>query len=56
MHHKKLISSDGFVNREAFYNYLTAWYNVEQMNYYVSQGSFQPVPPTWKFVHNATNR
>ncbi|VDM59797.1 unnamed protein product [Angiostrongylus costaricensis] len=32
----------------SFYNYLTGWYNIDNMMYYVSQASFQPVPPFWQ--------
>uniref|UniRef100_A0A1I7XEC2 SSD domain-containing protein n=1 Tax=Heterorhabditis bacteriophora TaxID=37862 RepID=A0A1I7XEC2_HETBA len=44
----RLVSSDGIINPEGFYNYLTAWYNVDNMMYYVSQASFFPVPPSWQ--------
>ncbi|CAI4232828.1 unnamed protein product [Auanema sp. JU1783] len=43
----KLVSDDGIINPEGFYNYLTGWYNVDNMMYYVSQASFFPVPPGW---------
>lgn len=34
----RLVDSDGMINAEGFYNYLTAWYNVDNMMYYVSEG------------------
>nr|CDJ92717.1 CRE-PTC-3 protein [Haemonchus contortus] len=39
---------NGIIRPESFYNYLTAWYNVDNMMYYVSQASFQPTPPFWQ--------
>lgn len=43
-------------NVDSFYNLLTAWYNVEQMMYGVSQAEFQPAPPKWTFKYNITKR
>uniref|UniRef100_A0A1I7V5V3 SSD domain-containing protein n=1 Tax=Loa loa TaxID=7209 RepID=A0A1I7V5V3_LOALO len=43
----KLVNDAGVINADGFYNYLTAWYNVDNMMYYVSQASFYPVPPSW---------
>ncbi|CCD72979.1 Protein patched homolog 3 [Caenorhabditis elegans] len=37
------------INPEGFYNYLTGWFNVDNMMYYVSQASFYPTPPGWEY-------
>uniref|UniRef100_A0A914XVY2 SSD domain-containing protein n=1 Tax=Plectus sambesii TaxID=2011161 RepID=A0A914XVY2_9BILA len=44
----RLVDSSDTINNEGFYNYLTAWYNVDNMMYYVSQASFVPTPPAWQ--------
>ncbi|CAJ0951468.1 unnamed protein product, partial [Mesorhabditis belari] len=41
----RLVDSAHTINHESFYNYLTAWYNSDNMMYYVSQASFYPRPP-----------
>uniref|UniRef100_A0AC35U3X0 SSD domain-containing protein n=1 Tax=Rhabditophanes sp. KR3021 TaxID=114890 RepID=A0AC35U3X0_9BILA len=43
----KMVDEDGIILPESFYNYLTAWYNADNMMYYVSQASFFPNPPSW---------
>ncbi|CDW56596.1 protein patched homolog; patched family protein [Trichuris trichiura] len=43
----KLVDANGFINPDGFYNYLTAWFNLDQMAYYLSQASFHPTPPIW---------
>ncbi|EGT57267.1 hypothetical protein CAEBREN_32438 [Caenorhabditis brenneri] len=40
---------NGIINPEGFYNYLTGWFNVDNMMYYVSQASFYPTPPGWEY-------
>ncbi|KAE9554217.1 hypothetical protein FO519_002581 [Halicephalobus sp. NKZ332] len=45
----KLIDDSNIINPEGFYNYLTAWYHVDNMMYYVSQAAFFPTPPRWGF-------
>ncbi|PIO64228.1 patched family protein, partial [Teladorsagia circumcincta] len=45
--HIKMVEN-GIIRPESFYNYLTAWYNIDNMMYYVSQASFQPTPPFWQ--------
>ncbi|CAD5211462.1 unnamed protein product [Bursaphelenchus okinawaensis] len=45
----KLIESDDTINPEGFYNYLTGWFNIDNMMYYVSQAAFFPSPPRWGF-------
>uniref|UniRef100_A0AC35FVD7 SSD domain-containing protein n=1 Tax=Panagrolaimus sp. PS1159 TaxID=55785 RepID=A0AC35FVD7_9BILA len=45
----KLVDESGIINPEGFYNYLTAWYHVDNMMYYVSQAAFFPTPPPWGF-------
>ncbi|PAV61734.1 hypothetical protein WR25_11154 isoform D [Diploscapter pachys] len=44
----KMVDTDDVINPEGFYNYLTGWYNVDNMMYYVSQASFFPAPPGWE--------
>lgn len=44
---KRLVDSSNTINYDGFYNYLTAWYNQDNMMYYVSQASFFPSPPKW---------
>ncbi|CAB3404256.1 unnamed protein product [Caenorhabditis bovis] len=46
--HIRLVDKSGIINTDGFYNYLTAWFNVDHMMYYVSQGSFFPIPPKWE--------
>uniref|UniRef100_A0A915Q821 SSD domain-containing protein n=1 Tax=Setaria digitata TaxID=48799 RepID=A0A915Q821_9BILA len=43
----KLVNEAGLINIDGFYNYLTAWYNIDNMMYYVSQAAFYPLPPSW---------
>ncbi|KAM3719831.1 Protein patched [Dirofilaria immitis] len=46
----KLVNDAGIINADGFYNYLTAWYNIDSVMYYVSQASLYPVPPSWSFT------
>ncbi|GMS84862.1 hypothetical protein PENTCL1PPCAC_7037, partial [Pristionchus entomophagus] len=46
----RLVSDDGVIREDAFYNYVTGWYNVDNMMYYVSQASFIPIPPHWGYT------
>uniref|UniRef100_A0A1I7Z3V5 SSD domain-containing protein n=1 Tax=Steinernema glaseri TaxID=37863 RepID=A0A1I7Z3V5_9BILA len=48
--HIRLIEPNGMINQEGFYNYLTGWYNVDNMMYYVSQAAFYPSPPGWAYT------
>lgn len=41
------MDENGRINPDGFYNYITGWYNVDNMMYYVSQASFFPNPPAW---------
>ncbi|CAJ0585655.1 unnamed protein product, partial [Mesorhabditis spiculigera] len=43
---RKLVNN-GIIQPDGFYNYLTAWFHVDNMMYYVSQASFAPSPPKW---------
>jgi len=45
----RIVDADGVVREDAFYNYVTAWYNVDQMTYYVTQANFYPPPPPFDF-------
>uniref|UniRef100_A0A183GWC0 DUF5703_N domain-containing protein n=1 Tax=Heligmosomoides polygyrus TaxID=6339 RepID=A0A183GWC0_HELPZ len=46
----RLVDGTQTINNDGFYNYLTAWYNQDNMMYYVSQGSFYPTPPKWSIT------
>ncbi|WKX98089.1 hypothetical protein Q1695_013633 [Nippostrongylus brasiliensis] len=46
----RLVDGTRTINNDGFYNYLTAWYNQDNMMYYVSQGSFYPTPPKWSLT------
>lgn len=50
----RLVDKSGTINYDGFYNYLTAWFNQENMMYYVSQASFYPTPPSWSLAENET--
>ncbi|CAI2342206.1 unnamed protein product [Caenorhabditis sp. 36 PRJEB53466] len=50
--HIRLVDASGMINYDGFYNYLTAWFNVDHMMYYVSQASFFPTPPKWDLSKN----
>ncbi|GMR34260.1 hypothetical protein PMAYCL1PPCAC_04455 [Pristionchus mayeri] len=43
----RLVDATGVINPDGFYNYLTAWFNQDNMMYYVTQASFFPNPPSW---------
>ena len=43
----RLVDSHGIINKEAFYNYLTAWYNSDEMAYSFSQAALVPQPREW---------
>ncbi|VDM61959.1 unnamed protein product [Angiostrongylus costaricensis] len=43
----RLVDDMQTINYDGFFNYLTAWYNQDNMMYYVSQASFYPAPPKW---------
>ncbi|EFO88762.1 CRE-PTC-3 protein [Caenorhabditis remanei] len=45
----KMVDQNEIINPEGFYNYLTGWFNVDNMMYYVSQASFYPAPPGWEY-------
>ncbi|PIC47712.1 hypothetical protein B9Z55_006965 [Caenorhabditis nigoni] len=45
----KMVDQNDVINPEGFYNYLTGWFNVDNMMYYVSQASFYPTPPGWEY-------
>ncbi|KAF7638648.1 SSD domain-containing protein [Meloidogyne graminicola] len=45
----RLINSEDIIDFDGFYNYLTAWFNLDNMMYYVSQAEFFPSPPEWRF-------
>ncbi|KAK6036909.1 hypothetical protein COOONC_25587, partial [Cooperia oncophora] len=46
----RLVDGTQTINYDGFYNYLTAWYNQDNMMYYVSQASFYPTPPRWSIT------
>ncbi|KAF8362231.1 hypothetical protein PRIPAC_89154 [Pristionchus pacificus] len=43
----RLVDATGVINPDGFYNYLTAWFNQDNMMHYVTQASFFPNPPSW---------
>uniref|UniRef100_A0A0N5AWE3 SSD domain-containing protein n=1 Tax=Syphacia muris TaxID=451379 RepID=A0A0N5AWE3_9BILA len=43
----RLVDASNTINVEGFYNYVTAWYNLDSIMYHVSQASFIPPPPRW---------
>uniref|UniRef100_A0A0N5AYX8 SSD domain-containing protein n=1 Tax=Syphacia muris TaxID=451379 RepID=A0A0N5AYX8_9BILA len=49
--HIRLVDDNGIINPDGFYNYITGWYNVDNMMYYVSQASFFPLPPYWSYTN-----
>ncbi|VDN02911.1 unnamed protein product [Thelazia callipaeda] len=51
----RFVDESGTINVESFYNYLTAWYNSDNMMYHVSLASFIPSPPKWS-VEDKTTR
>ncbi|KAL6736791.1 hypothetical protein Aduo_007103 [Ancylostoma duodenale] len=46
----RLVDDMQTINPDGFFNYLTAWYNQDNMMYYVSQASFYPTPPKWSIA------
>ncbi|CAD6192019.1 unnamed protein product [Caenorhabditis auriculariae] len=52
--HIRLVDNSGIINVDGFYNFLTAWFNVDHMMYYVSQASFYPTPPKWEISPDHT--
>jgi patched 1 protein len=56
--HTSRIIESSTINVDAFYNYLTAWYNVENVMYHMSQAAFLPLPPVWTppFRHASKQR
>ncbi|XP_033103674.1 protein patched homolog 1-like isoform X2 [Anneissia japonica] len=38
----RLVDSEGIINPKGFYNYLTAWINIDSMSFEVSQGALHP--------------
>lgn len=50
----RLVDENGRINPDGFYNYITGWYNVDNMMYYVSQASFFPNPPAWALTKEET--
>ena len=47
----RLVDAHGIINRNAFYNYLSAWYSNDAMAYSYSQANIVPTPKEW--YHNA---
>ena len=47
---KRLVSANGIINPEAFYNYLSAWYANDAMAYAASMANLHPVPKEWQHV------
>uniref|UniRef100_A0A8R1DMA1 SSD domain-containing protein n=2 Tax=Caenorhabditis japonica TaxID=281687 RepID=A0A8R1DMA1_CAEJA len=45
----RMVDENDVIRPDGFYNYLTGWFNVDNMMYYVSQASFYPAPPGWEY-------
>ncbi|KAF8369184.1 hypothetical protein PRIPAC_87013, partial [Pristionchus pacificus] len=43
----RFVDATGVINPDGFYNYLTAWFNQDNMMHYVTQASFFANPPSW---------
>ena len=43
----RLVDSHGMINPRGFYNYLTAWYNMDASTYTYSQVNIIPLPKDW---------
>ena len=52
----RLVSDEGMIPVDAFYNYLTAWYNADSFAYITSQASLIPRPPSWYFKRDTNMR
>lgn len=46
----RLVDGDGFVNSDAFYNYLTAWVYNDLLAYDISQATIKPEAKEWYYV------
>ena len=46
----RLVDSHGIINRNAFYNYLSAWTSNDALAYTASQANFHPLPKQWFHV------
>lgn len=51
----RLVSDDGIINEDAFYNYLTVWYTNDPLAYAASQASIVPTPKTFPDSRNGLN-
>ncbi|XP_071837181.1 protein patched homolog 1-like isoform X2 [Apostichopus japonicus] len=43
----RLVDERGIIFQDAFYQYLTVWYNYEFISVAATQGNFRPIPPAW---------
>ena len=50
----RLVDSEGYINRDAFYNYLTAWTTNDALVYSASMALIHPLPKEW--YHDATDK
>ncbi len=48
----RLVTDDGYINSEAFYNYLSAWVCHDTLAYSLSQANLKPDPKPWCHVTN----
>ena len=46
----RLVDGNGFINSDAFYNYLTAWIYNDILAYEISQATIRPEPNEWYYV------
>uniref|UniRef100_H2Y2W2 SSD domain-containing protein n=1 Tax=Ciona intestinalis TaxID=7719 RepID=H2Y2W2_CIOIN len=44
----RLVSDDGLIPEDAFYNYLSAWVGNDPLSYAAAQASITPAPVSWK--------
>ncbi|XP_072172750.1 protein patched homolog 1-like [Diadema setosum] len=49
----RLVDEHGVIYPDAFYNYLTVWYNYDTISYTASAGNLHPTPPSWTPVGKA---
>ena len=55
----RLVSDDGIINPDAFYNYLTAWISNDAMAYSYSLGNIRPETKSWvhdRFVNDKRSK
>lgn len=51
----RLVDSNGIINPRAFYNYLTAWVNTDEMAFAATQAEFKPDIREWLHIPSAVD-